>query len=127
MDQRELVRAIAERTTLSREESADVTRAVLEGLAGQLSESEARRLVTDLPGPLADQVDAQPRRKNQAHPMDADDFVRLVSEHTGLTDVDARAGTAAVLDTLRQELSQEAYRHLTAQLPAGYTRLGGSA
>jgi len=43
MDQKGLVRAVAVRTRLSREELADITRAVLEGLVGQLSEGEAPR------------------------------------------------------------------------------------
>src|SRR5216683_2452979 len=60
MDQKGIVRAVAERTGLSREESADITRAVLEGLAGQLSEGEARRLAADLPGPLWNR--GRPRR-----------------------------------------------------------------
>jgi nucleoid DNA-binding protein len=34
MDQKELVRAVAARTRLSRQEAADVTRAVLEGSPG---------------------------------------------------------------------------------------------
>ncbi len=123
MDQKGLVRAVAERTSLSREESADITRAVLEGLAGQLSEGEARRLATDLSGPLAEQLRAPRRRRKGAHPAGADDFIRQVSERTGLTDGDARAGTGAVLAALREALSEEDYRHLIGQLPAAYTAL----
>lgn len=63
LDQKELVRAVTDRTGLSHEESADTTRAVLEGLAGQLSEGEARRLATDLPDPLAEQLRAPRRRR----------------------------------------------------------------
>jgi uncharacterized protein (DUF2267 family) len=110
---------------LSREESADITRAVLEGLAGQLSEGEARRLAIDLPGPLAEQVQVQvPRRRRKgAHPVRVNDFIRQLSERTGLTDDDARAGTGAVLAALREALSDEEYRHLIGQLPSGYTGL----
>jgi len=125
MEQKVLVRAVAERTTLSREESADVTRAVLEGLADQLSDGEARRLAADLPGELAQQVQL-PRRKG-AHPVGADDFVRRLSEHAGLTEQDARAGAGAVLAALREALSEEDYRHLVGQLPAGYTDLEAAA
>jgi uncharacterized protein (DUF2267 family) len=123
MDQKGLVRAVAERTSLSRQESADITRAVLEGLADQLSEGEARRLATDLPDPLAEQLQAPRRRRKGAHPVGVDDFIRQVSERTGLTDEDARAGTGAVLAALREALSEEDYRHLIGQLPAGYTGL----
>jgi len=123
MDQKELTRAVAERSGLSREESADITRAVLEGLAGQLSEGEARRLALDLPESLAEQVYAPRRRKKGAHPVEVDTFIRQVSEHTGLTEEETRAGTGAVLAALREELSEENYSHLIGQLPAGYAGL----
>ncbi len=113
MDQKGIVRAVAERTGLSREESADITRA----------EGEARRLAADLPGPLAEQLPAPRRRRKGAHPAGVDDFIRQVSERTGLTDDEARAGTGAVLAALREALSEEQYGHVIGQLPAGYTAL----
>ena len=51
------------------------------------------------------------------------DFIRQVSDRTGLTYHDARAGTAAVLATLRERLSEEDYSHVIGQLPAGYSDL----
>ncbi len=126
MDQTGLVRAVAERTRLSREESADITRAVLEGLADQLSEGEARRLATDLPD-LAEQLQARRRRKKEAHPVRLHVFIRQMSERTGLTDEDTRAGTGAVLAVLREALSEQQYRHLVGQLPAEYTGLAEAA
>jgi uncharacterized protein (DUF2267 family) len=119
MDHKALIGAVAERTRLSREESADITRAVLEGLADQLSGGEARRLAEDLPG-LARQLQARRRRKKEAHPVRLHDFIRQVSERTGLTDEEARAGAGAVLAVLGEALSEEEYRHLTGQLPAEY-------
>jgi len=123
MEQKALVRAVAERTMLSREESADVTRAVLEGLADQLSVGEASRLAGDLPEALAEQVQLPRRRRMGAHPVAVDDFVRQLSEHAGLTEEEARTGAGAVLAALRDALSEEDYQHLVGQLPAGYTDL----
>ena len=123
MDQKELVHAVAERTMLSREESADITRAVLVGLADQLSEGEARRLATDVPDLVPEQPPGPRRRTKRAQPVMVTDFIRQVSERTGLTYDDARAGTAAVLAALREKLSQEDYRHVVGQLPAGYSEL----
>jgi uncharacterized protein (DUF2267 family) len=126
MDLTETARAVAERTGLSREESADITRSVLDGLAGQVSAGEARHLATDLPEPLAAEVTAQRRRRTEAHPVSIDDFVRQVGTRTGQPERDARAGTAAVLATLRDRLTSEDYRHLMAQLPAGYSGLAAA-
>jgi uncharacterized protein (DUF2267 family) len=123
MDQKALVRAVAERTSLSREESADITRAVVEGLADQVSEGEARRFALDLPEQLADQMQVQRRRRQGAHPIDVTDFVRQVGERAGLPEGDARAGTGAVLAALRDGLGQDNYSHITGQLPTGYSEL----
>lgn len=122
MEQKELVRAVAERSGLSREESADVTRAVLAGLAVQLSEGEARRLAMDLPD-VPEQARAPRRRRKGAHPVRLHDFIRQLGERTGLTEDDARAGTGAVLLVLRETLSEDDYGHLMSQLPAEYGAL----
>jgi uncharacterized protein (DUF2267 family) len=80
---------------MSREESADLSRAVLEATAGQLSDGEARRLAAELPG-AGEQW--QPRRYR---PVCLDEFITQVSRHTGLTEAEARAETAAVRAALR--------------------------
>ena len=103
---------------MSREESADLSRAVLEATAGQLSDGEARRLAAELPG-AGEQW--QPRRHR---PVRLDEFITQVSRHTGLTEAEARAGTAAVRAALRQGLSEDRYRYLIGQLPAEYAGLG---
>lgn len=87
MDQKGLIRAVAGRTGLSRGESADISRAVLEGLADQLSGGEARRLAADLPD-LAGQLQARRRRRPEAHPVKLQDFIKQVSERTAMTDED---------------------------------------
>jgi uncharacterized protein (DUF2267 family) len=124
MDLKELARTVAERSGLSREESADLTRAVVEGLFGQVSDGEATRLAAELPAALADSRPAAPqRRRKGAHPVAVDDFIRQVSGRTGLTEDETRTGTGAVLATLREALGEDGYRHLTGQLPAGYLEL----
>lgn len=123
MELRETARAVAERTGLSREESADITRAVIEGLAAQLSEGEAKHLAIDVPKPLGAELDASRRRRKGAHPIAVLDFVRQISARTGLPESDARAGTGAVLAVLSESLSAEDYGHLMGQLPAAYAEL----
>ncbi len=127
MDLRELARAVAERTGFSREESADITRAVLEALAAQLSEGEAKHFAVDMPQQLAGELDPSRRRRQGAHPIPVLDFVRQVSAHTGLPENEARAGTGAVLAVLRESLSGEEYGHLMGQLPAAYGELVAAA
>ena len=56
-----------------------------------------------------------------------DDFTTQVSRHIGLTEAEARAGTATVLPALRQGLSEDRYRHLIRQLPAEYAGLARAA
>jgi uncharacterized protein (DUF2267 family) len=110
---------------LTREESADITWAVLEGLADQLSDGEARRLALDFPY-LAERLQASGRRTKEARPIRVHDFIRQVSQRTGLTDEDASSGAGAVLAALRDGLGEEAYRHLVGQLPAQYTSLAAA-
>ena len=127
MGQNEFARAVAERSGLSREEAADLTRAVLEAFAGQLSNGEARRLAMEFPDSVAEPWPLSARHRTGAHPVPVEEFVRKVSGRTGLTAEETRSGTGAVLVTFREQLGEDAYRHLVGQLPAAYVELAGSA
>jgi uncharacterized protein (DUF2267 family) len=122
MELRELARGVADRTGLSREESADISRAVLEGLAAQLSEGEARHLAVDMPAA----VDTERRRRQGAHPIPVLDFIRQVGSRTGLPESEARAGTGAVLAELSGSLTAADYGHVMGQLPAAYQELAAA-
>ncbi|HKR68518.1 MAG TPA: DUF2267 domain-containing protein [Streptosporangiaceae bacterium] len=126
MDQRGFVRSVAERTGLSREESADVSWAVLEGLADQLSEGEARRLAGAFPE-LGAELQARRRPKKEARPIRLHDFFKQIRERTGLNDNDVRAGAGAVLVELREMTGEDEYRHLVGQLPSEYAGLAEAA
>jgi uncharacterized protein (DUF2267 family) len=126
MDQRGFARSVAERTGLSREESADVTWAVLEGLADQLSGGEAKRLATAFPE-LGEELQARRRRKKEARPIRLQEFFRQVRERTGLNDNDVRLGSGAVLAQLREVAGEEEYGHLVGQLPSEYAGLAEAA
>src|SRR5258708_19155358 len=123
MGRSELPRAVAERSGLSREESADLTRAVLEAFAGQLSNGEARRLAMEFPDYVGKPWPLSAKHRKGAHPVPVEEFVRQVSRRTGLTVEETRTGTGAVLETLRERLGEDAYRHLIGQLPAAYPEL----
>jgi len=126
MGQNEFARAVAERSGLSREEAADLTRAVLEALAGQLSKGEAMRLAMELPDSVAGPWPLPAKHRKGAHPVPVEQFIRQVSGHTGLTADETRTGTGAVLDVLRERLGEDGYRHLVGQLPAAYVELAES-
>ena len=76
MGHNELARAVAERSGLSREESADLTRAALEAFAGQLSNGEARRLAMEFPEYAGEPGPLSAKRRKGAHPVPAEEFVR---------------------------------------------------
>jgi uncharacterized protein (DUF2267 family) len=126
MELRELARGVAERTGLSREESADISRAVLEGLAAQLSEGEAKHLAVDMPDQLAGEMDAERRRRQGAHPVPVLEFIRQIGARTGLPESEARTGTGAVLAALSGSLGSEEYSHMMGQLPAAYRELAAA-
>jgi uncharacterized protein (DUF2267 family) len=127
MGQTEFVRAVAERSGLSREEAGDLTRAALEAFAGQLSDGEARRLAMEFPDSVAEPWPLSAKHRTGGHPVPVEEFVRQVSGRTGLTTEETRTGTGAVLDVLRERLGEDAYRHLVGQLPAAYEELSESA
>jgi uncharacterized protein (DUF2267 family) len=114
VEARELIQTVAERSALSREEAADLTRATLSALAERLSAGEARHLALHLPEPLNESIAT---RTAAAGKFGLDEFIRRVSEHTGLTVRETTDGVRAVLATLREALGDERFDHVTAQLP----------
>ncbi|MEV4510647.1 DUF2267 domain-containing protein [Dactylosporangium sp. NPDC049525] len=120
MEERAFAAAVAEQAGLSKEEAADLTRATLEALGNQLSGGEVRDLALDLPSGLAQSL---PERSGGARPVPLREFVRQVSERTGLNEAEVTRGTRAVLTTLGQAVSGTHVQHALAQLPAEYRLL----
>src|SRR5690242_4712872 len=98
MDEREFFRSVAERSGLSREEAADLTRATLQALAQRLSEGTVRELVLHLPDNLGDEVRGARRKPSQRSGLP--DAEEQISERTGLRRDEVHAGFAAVLATM---------------------------
>lgn len=111
MEAREFFQTVAERAGLSREEAADLTRATLSTLAERLSAGETRHLAGLLPSSL-NELPA-----GRAETFGFDEFVRRVSDHTGLTVRETTDGVRAVLTTMHDEIGDEQFEHVTAQLP----------
>lgn len=120
MEDREFIRTVAERSGLSREEAADLTRATMAALAERLSAGETRHLARRLPDGLSESLGSGTRA---AKKFGLDEFIRRVSAHTGLTVQEATDGVRAVLTTLHQALGDEQFDHVLAQLPGEFRDL----
>ncbi|MEV6653521.1 DUF2267 domain-containing protein [Streptomyces sp. NPDC051219] len=120
MDDKEFFQAVADRTGLSRQEAADLTRATLETLALRLSDGEARDLALELPEPLLDSLN---RGRGDMHVFGPDESIRRVREHTGLSESEAAGGFRAVLGTLQEAVPQKAFDDAMSQLGKEYAQL----
>jgi uncharacterized protein (DUF2267 family) len=120
VDQRTFNAAVAERSALSKEEAADLTRATLEALAGQISSGEVQQLAQALPDWLVANV---PPHNSSAHPVAVPEFVRKLSQRTGLTQEETRRGVRAVLAVLRESVDGRHLDHALSQLPKDYRQL----
>jgi uncharacterized protein (DUF2267 family) len=123
MDDRSFFRAVAERAGLSREEAADLTRATLAQIAGQISGGELQRLAPALPDWLEPHL---PRHDGRSHPKPVTDCVREISRRTGLTEEETRRGVSAVLTVLREAMDPTRLDHALASLPKDYRQLAAA-
>ncbi|MEU7694088.1 DUF2267 domain-containing protein [Microbispora hainanensis] len=116
MDHRDFFGRVAERSGLSREEAADLSRATLELLGDRLSATEAQHLAFELPEPLRESVHVS----DSIQRLGFREFVVLIGKRTGLTEEEARGGIRAVLLTLRDAVPDETFDHAMSQLPAEF-------
>ncbi|MGW0065642.1 DUF2267 domain-containing protein [Streptosporangium sandarakinum] len=123
MEYKEFVQTVADRTVLTREEAADLTRAVMRTLGTRLSSGEARYLAERLPDSLGELIPAEGRSEQ----FGLDDFITRVARHAGLNTEAATEGVQAVLRVLRETVSDEVFGHVASQLPGGFERMAGSA
>nr|WP_203660267.1 DUF2267 domain-containing protein [Streptomyces sp. SID14446] len=120
VEEREFVQAVSERTGLSRQESADLTRATLETLAHRLSGGEDRALERELPEGLAESV-----RRGATSAIEAFSYaetVRRVAERNMLKKSEADSGVRAVLVTLRDAISEKEFGNLMSQLGSDFSQ-----
>ena len=120
MDERTFHAAVAERAGLSKEEAADLARATLEGLAGQISGGEVERLAVALPDWLERHL---PRHRAQARPVPLREFLRQLATRTGLTEEETRRGVQATLEVLREAMDPTHLDHALSLLPRDYREL----
>jgi uncharacterized protein (DUF2267 family) len=121
MDEREFFRTVAERTGLSREEAADLTRATLEALARRLSGGAIGDLVPHLPDGLDATVRGVKGRPTKRFGLS--EAEEQVAERTGLTLEEVHAGLREVLRTLREVVPEAEFERAVDQLPGEFRRL----
>ncbi|WP_214366949.1 DUF2267 domain-containing protein [Pseudonocardia sp. H11422] len=121
MDEREFYRTAAQRTGLSREEAADLTRATLQVLAGRMSTGEARDLARALPDGLAEPVRAGRSRPQKRYGLL--EVEQQVSERIGLNQREVHDGIRAVLTTLRDAVPGQVFTEAMGQLPSEFRTL----
>lgn len=120
MDEKTFYATVAERTGLSKSEAADLTRATLEAIAGQIAGGELDRLAMALPDSLGRHL---PRHHGASRPKPLRDVVREVSRRTNLKEDEVQHGMGAVVSLLRESTDPTHLDHVLSLLPADYRRL----
>ncbi|MEU7629611.1 DUF2267 domain-containing protein [Nocardia sp. NPDC049220] len=120
MEAEEIFRTVANRANLSREEAADLTRAVLLTVADRLSRGEIRELRLRLPAPLDESLSPSRRTVDK---FGLDEFLRRISGRTGLNAAETSRGVSAVLTVLRDANIGNTFDHAMSQLPSEFRQL----
>jgi uncharacterized protein (DUF2267 family) len=120
VDEKTFYATVAERAGLSKEEVADLTRATLEQLGGQISGGEVEQLAVALPAWLVPHL---PRHAGRAHPKQLSECIRELSRRTGLKEDETRNGVKALLTVLHEAMDPTRLDHALSQLPEDYRRL----
>jgi uncharacterized protein (DUF2267 family) len=120
VDEKTFYATVAERAGLSKEEVADLTRATLQELAGQISGGEVAKFAAALPDWLVPHL---PRHDGRSHPKQLTDFIRELSRRTGLNEEETRRGVRALMSVLSEVVDPTHLDHALSQLPEDYRRL----
>jgi uncharacterized protein (DUF2267 family) len=123
VDEKRFFAAVAERAGLSKSEAADLTRATLQAITGQISGGEVDRLVVALPAWLQPHV---PSHDGGSHPKPLTEFIQELSGRTGLNEEETRRGVAAVLSVLREAMDGTHLDHALSLLPKNYRELAAA-
>ncbi len=120
VDEKTFYATVAERAGLSKSEAADLTRATLESIAGQVAGGEIDRLATALPDWLRPHL---PRHHEASRPRPLHDVVRDISSRTNVKEEEVQRGMGAVLSLLHESMDPTHLDRALSLLPAVYRRL----
>jgi uncharacterized protein (DUF2267 family) len=120
VDEKTFYAAVAEPAGLSKSEAADLTRATLESIAGQIAGGELDRLAVALPDSLGPHL---PRHHEASRPKPLRDVVREISSRTHLEEEEVQRGMGTVLSLVHESMDPTHPDHALPLLPAEYRRL----
>ena len=120
VDEKTFYATVADRAGLSKSEAADLTRATLESIAGQVAGGELDRLATALPDWLRPHL---PRHHEASRPRPLHDVVRDISGRTNLKEDEVQRGMGAVLSLLHESMDPTHLDHALSLLSAEYRQL----
>jgi uncharacterized protein (DUF2267 family) len=117
---------VSERTGLDRDEAERATAAVLETLAERIAGGEVRDLISRLPARFHEPLEEGDERSGgKAVPMSLEGFIARVAEREGVDEFRARDHARAVLATLHEQVGDDEWTDVTAELPREYDEVVG--
>jgi uncharacterized protein (DUF2267 family) len=119
MDREDFISTVELLAGVPGEGAEGATRAVLQTLGERISEAEARDLAAELPPELAAWVFSD----HAGQSFDVDEFLRRVAEREGVDEATAERHVRAVLAALAENLSDEEFANVVAQLPMDFAFL----
>jgi uncharacterized protein (DUF2267 family) len=119
MEYDQIIQAIQQAGSLSRDEAERAAQATLQTLAERLPRGEARHIQQELPAELKPFI----YTGTDAEALDVDEFLRRVAGREGTDPETALRHARAVFAALGRALSPEAVGHLAAALPQTYDPL----
>jgi uncharacterized protein (DUF2267 family) len=120
MNYDQIIAAVAEHGTLSRDEADAATRATLEVLAERISHGEASDVAQRLPEEFGPEL----ATKSAASPFDVEEFIHKVAGHEKTSPQRAQSHARAVMAVLQEAVGPE-FHDVIAQLPEDYTAVLG--
>jgi uncharacterized protein (DUF2267 family) len=126
MKDQEFMDKVRERTGLDEDQADKAVRATLNTLAQRLAGGEPKDLASQLPGELKEAMLLTTGR-GMGEPLSVEQFVETVADREGCPPDAAQGHVRAVMETLREAVTEGEYHDLVAQLPQDYRPLVGAA
>jgi uncharacterized protein (DUF2267 family) len=117
----EFLTAVQERAQLDADGAERATEATLTALAERLEQGEATDFASQLPQELKEKV--RGAAGGTGEPIALTEFIRKVAQKEGVSEYAARQHACAVVDVLREQLTEGQVDDVLSQLPEDYRTL----